>query len=177
MIEQKLRPHILWIRENPPRLSVLTSVGVPGIEPEPHVLRTQGSPSEPPVFKGVGVPRIELESHAPEACILPLYYTPTPFQTPEARILPLYYTPEIILKQPVRCALVIVEVPRVEPGSHPLRSFRCPASGSRRCRGAENRTRITRTPCVHTTTVLHPDSTFCPHACILPLYYTSTEQS
>ena len=27
-------------------------------------------------FKLVGVPGIEPESHAPEACILPLYYTP-----------------------------------------------------------------------------------------------------
>ncbi len=29
------------------------------------------------VYSSVGVPRIELGSHAPEACILPLYYTPT----------------------------------------------------------------------------------------------------
>ena len=28
------------------------------------------------MFVFVGVPRIELGSHAPEACILPLYYTP-----------------------------------------------------------------------------------------------------
>ena len=31
----------------------------------------------------VGVPRIELGSHAPEACILPLYYTPTTDSIPK----------------------------------------------------------------------------------------------
>ena len=36
------------------------------------------------------------------------------------------------------------------------------------CRGAENRTRTSRTPCVYTTTILHPDRTkdVWAHACI-----------
>ena len=41
-------------------------------------------------------------------------------------------------------------------------------------RGAENRTRATPTPWVHTATVLHPDSLFVPHACGLPLPHTPT---
>lgn len=44
-------------------------------------------------------------------------------------------------------------------------------SGSAMCRGAENRTRISRSQSAYTTTVLHPDTYHFPKAHILPLYY------
>ena len=44
-----------------------------------------------PVTSIIGVPRIELGPHAPEACILPLYYTPKMEITRENVRPPSYY--------------------------------------------------------------------------------------
>jgi hypothetical protein len=56
---------------------------------------------------------------------------------PEACILPLYYVPTLVRSHATRVSAI--------------------CSRSTHGRGAETRTRVTRTPCAHTTPVLHPD--------------------